>query len=142
MFVGETHQGTNMTQMGPEALLMMSATARRSDVAEYARLEYRRAEAPRIEATLLSDFEAMHPKGAATRRIFSQALRLFKRGNTGQLSTKPAARAEAVGGAAMTEARVRSVVRPSLAALPAIQAGYRRSAGASPLSAVPTLGRA
>jgi hypothetical protein len=131
-----------MTQMGPEALLMRSTTARRSDLAEYTRLEYSPAEAARIEATLLGDFEAMPSKSIGTRRFLSQALRLFRRGNAGQLATAPTVRAEAVEGAQVNVAHVQSLSRLSLAALPAIQAGYRRGGGARPLSAVPTMGRA
>jgi hypothetical protein len=131
-----------MAQMGPEALLMMSATARRTDLAEYTRLEYGPAEAPRIEATLLSDFEAMPSKGDAPRRFLSQALRVFRRARAGRPATGPTVQAQAVESVQASGARVQSLSRPSLAALPAIQAGHRRGGGASPLSAVPTMARA
>jgi hypothetical protein len=130
-----------MEQMGPEDLLMRSATARRSDLAEYTRLEYGTAEAPRIEATLLGVFEAFPPKGDATRRFLNQALRLFRRGNIGQPAKGPTVRAETVESVPASSDRVQSLSRLSLAALPAIQAGYRREGGTSPLSAVPTMGR-
>jgi hypothetical protein len=130
-----------MAQMGPEALLMRSATVRRSDLAEYSRLEYAPAEAPRIEATLLGDFEAFPSTGGATRRFLNQALRLLRRGDAGQPGKDPAVRAEAVESAQASLDRVQSLSRLSLAALPAIQAGYHRGGGTSPLSAVPTIGR-
>jgi hypothetical protein len=140
LILGETHRGTNMTQMGPESLLVLSANARQRELAEYARLEYSRAEAPRMEATLLSDFEAMPSKLDGTRRLLGRARRLFRRGDAGQPLARQA-RVEALENHTMTAAWLPLVAGTSLVALTAIQVGARKE-GASPLSAIPTLSRA
>jgi hypothetical protein len=47
----------------------MSATARRSELAEYARLEYSRADSARIESGEFGKFEAKPTGGEATNRV-------------------------------------------------------------------------
>ena len=140
--IGETRHGTNMTQMGPESLLVMAATARHGDLAEYARLEYSLAEAPRVEMTLRRKFEAMPSKRDATRHFLGRALRLFRREDAGQPAMGSAVRAKVIESIAGSVAQAQSPPGTSLAALPAIEAGSRRGGGASPLSAMPTMGRA
>ncbi len=131
-----------MTQMGPESLLVMAATARHRDLVEYTRLEYSLAEAPRVAVTLRNKFEAIPSKRDATRHFFGRALRLFRREDAGQPAMGSAVRAKVIESIAGSVTQAQSPSGTSLAALPAIEIGSRRGGGASPLSAMPTIGRA
>jgi hypothetical protein len=133
-----------MTRMGPESLLMsaqLGATVHRSELPEYARLEYSLAEAPRIAARLLDEFEAMPSKGDATRGFFRRALKRFRREDAGR-GIGSGAQTPAPRGPAASVAQLQSLSKGGLAALPAIQAGVRRGSGVPPMSAIPTLRRA
>jgi hypothetical protein len=51
---------------------LMSATSRRNDLAEYARLEYSRAEAPRIAAGRFGEPGDGHEKGEGSRPTLTE----------------------------------------------------------------------
>lgn len=125
-----------MTQMGPEALLMTAAAIRQSELAQFSRLEYSRMEAPRVRATLLSDFEAMPTKRSGTNLIYRWGARLFRLDDPRKAIARSLVFDAAVGGAASG----RSPSAAGLAALPALGLGARVEA-TSPLSVLPMLGR-
>ena len=108
-----------MTQMGPEALLMTSAIASYRKLAQSAGLEYSRADAGPVRYRLLADFEEMPARRSISSGILRLGARWFRGADRAAAGSRPAT---------------------SLAALPAIQAS-RRAERASPLSALPTLGR-
>lgn len=108
-----------MTQMGPEALLMTSAIASCRKLTQAAGVEYSRADAGPVQSRLLADFEEMPARRSISSGILRQGVRWFLRADKAASGSRAAT---------------------SLAALPAIQAS-RRAERASPLSALPTLGR-
>jgi hypothetical protein len=116
-----------MTEMGPEALLLMPTHARQRDLAEYARLEYAREESARIEATLLGDFESLPTQRSGVRRLF----RLGRRLSPGDAGAATAARGVRAG-----ESDALAAKGTSLAALPATQYLAQRGSD-TPLSALP-----
>lgn len=108
-----------MTQMGPEALLMTSAIASYRKLTQSAGLEYPRADAGPVRSWLLADFEEMPVRRSLSSGILRQGVRWFRGADRAAAGSRPVT---------------------SLAALPAIRAS-RRAERASPLSALPTLGR-
>jgi len=64
-----------MEQMGPEALMLTAAAAARTEMGDFARLEYSMADAVRVRASLLDDFEAMEPKRPMLRGLFRRSSR-------------------------------------------------------------------
>lgn len=125
-----------MMRMGPEALLVTSANTAQRNLTEFTRLEYTRAEAPRMQASLLRDFEAMPTKRFAARDLFRWGTRLFRR----ERAEARSVRSRAVDGVAETAARGRSVTATSLAALPAVSGA--RDFGSATVPMIALLGRA
>lgn len=124
-----------MTRMGPEALLVsakMSPTARRGEVAEYARIEYSLMEAPRIAAGLLDDFEAMPSRSDSTRRLFRRAWKLFRRDEAGR----------GAGSAGALPRPAPLLSGGGLVALPGVREAPRKGNAVSSLATLPTMGRA
>jgi hypothetical protein len=113
---------------GPEALLMASAIAAQRDLCEFTRSEYSLAEAPRVQATLLQQFEATPTKRSLSWKILRRrgkllggvktGLKARRSESSGIMAAAPVGRAESTG---------------SLAALPALSGSFE--GGASPLSA-------
>jgi hypothetical protein len=132
-----------MTRMGPESLLIaaqLGATAHGRELPEYARLEYSLAEAPRIAARLLDEFEAMPSAGDGTRGFFRRAFKLFRREGA-EPGIGPGAQSADIAGSSAGISQWPSLSKGGLAALPAMRAGIQRGGAVSPMSAIPTLRR-
>jgi hypothetical protein len=127
-----------MERMGPEASLMMAASVRRSELAQFAQLEYSRAERRRIEA---STIEAGDQSATArSGRLLDRFQQLFRRGRS-QNTRAPAA--EIGASMAVAGGRVRYVppLAVGLTGLPAAESARVSGGVATPLSALPVVGR-
>jgi len=125
-----------MERTGPEALMLTAAIAGHRELDQFAQWEYSLADAPRVAALLLQDFEGMPAERPVGRRIRRWGAKLLRR----------EAEEERLDGDRATEsfadpdARPGAVLATSMAALPALDA--RRDGTFSPLSAAPRGGRA
>jgi hypothetical protein len=129
-----------MERMGPEASLMMSSAARRSDLAEFARLEYSHAESRRVPAILRDQSEGIRSERSVTIRLAGWLNRLFRRAD---VRTAPdlATGSDVAGQRAEILARISTLPAMGLAAVSAARAGALSGASASPLSVAPVADR-
>ncbi len=132
-------QGNKMERMGPEASLMMSSAIRRSDLAEFARLEYSRAEARRVEATVAHPLGRNAAGRSVSGRLFGWFYQLVRREDA-RSSDGFAVRGDMTKGMADGGTRFSRPLGAGLATLPA-QAALAPGGRTSPLSVVPAVGR-
>jgi hypothetical protein len=125
-----------MERTGPEALMLTAAIAGQRELDQFARCEYSLADAPRVAASLLRDFEAMPAQRSLAQGMRRWGAKLLRRGGAGAGTVG----SKAAEGVAETAARRRVVLAPSLASLPALDTG--RGERVPPLSVVPRAGRA
>lgn len=128
-----------MERLGPEALLVSYARTRASALGEFARLEYHRSEAPRMEALLMWE-----SSGYSEHRSAVQRIREWGRGLVRRAVRDSPRRASDSAGAPLAAGIVGSPgprLELALGSLPATLSSGRRSKGTFPLAAAPGSGR-
>jgi hypothetical protein len=130
-----------MVRMGPEALLVQQKMSPRSGMAEYARLEYARADRRSIEAGIRLELEYLPSKRPAAERFVRWGRELFRREEARGpvLAAVRPTEPRAAGG---RRALAQSGPGATLAVVPALQAGVRAEGEPKPISALPVFGRA
>ncbi|MCI4352677.1 MAG: hypothetical protein L3K14_04735 [Thermoplasmata archaeon] len=129
-----------MERMGPEALLVASARTRSTSVAEFARLEYSRAEAPRIEGLLLWEMEGLRERRTVEGRLRKWGRALFRSPTPGSAREEPMrSPISAIPAGAAPQRGIPSA--PNLVTLPASIAAARPARDVFPLVAASIRGR-
>jgi hypothetical protein len=131
-----------MMRMGPEALLVLQRTSPRSGMAEYARLEYPRAERLSVDATIERELAYLPVKRSATQRLIRWAREWFRHDEAPPLPVLAAVRPKTFEVARERDAPGRPSSGAVLAAVPALRAGSRAEGEPHSISALPVLGRA
>jgi hypothetical protein len=125
-----------MERMGPEASLMMSSAARRSDLAEFAKLEYSRTESRRVEAMLYGQIDVNHSERAVSIRLAAWFRGLFRRPD-GRLAGELASRSKVSSQRAESLAQFSTLPALGLAAMSARRTSAFPEGNVSPLSVAP-----
>jgi hypothetical protein len=133
---GEPHWGNKMERMGPEASLMMSSAARRSDLTEFAGLEYSRTESRRVEAMLHGQIEVSHSERAFSIRLAGWFRSIFRRPD-GRLAGELASHPKVSSRRAESLAQFSTLPALGLAAVSATRTGAYPEGSVSPLSVAP-----
>jgi hypothetical protein len=130
-----------MMRMGPEALLVAQKTAPRSGTAEYARLEYSRADLLSFEATIRSELKYLPVKRSAAQRLIRWGRQWFRH-DEARIPVLAAVRPKTleVGREPSAPAPPRSVA--TLAAVPALGAGASAEGEPHLISSLPVFSRA
>lgn len=130
-----------MEPMGPEALLVMARTRTNSGVAEYARLEYPRANHLAVEAAVRRELKYLPVKRSAAERLVRWGRAWFHHDEVRE-PLLASVRAKTLEGTREGVVFSRSGASASLAAVPGLQGRARIEREPPAISAVPLFGRA
>jgi hypothetical protein len=130
-----------MTQMGPESLLVQQRVSPRSGMAEYARLEYARADRFAVEAGIRLELDYLPSRDSAAQRFVRWGRSVLRRDEV-RVPMLAAVRPRELGVAPRHGAPARSSPVATLAAVPALRAAVRAEGEPQPIAALPVFRRA